>query len=244
MVGAPRGVERAAARVGGAAGRVRRRDRRRARRPGRPGRGDPLRPQDDPPDRVHPRPRGDRARLAGARGHARPDRAAAASRDGADRRGRLRAAGADRRGRRRPPGAARRARLPPRRRRPRLGREPPLHAHPGLRQAGGPRALRGVHGEAGRADRRQVRRLAEGRARDRDQHGALRRARVGREGDRADVAGQAARRPRRRPRPGRGPQPRPRRPPPQPEDDAPDRGGRRRPASSAASASRSARAAT
>ena len=34
----------------------------------------------------------------------------------------------------RPAGAARRARLPARRRRPRLGREPPLHAHPGLRQ--------------------------------------------------------------------------------------------------------------
>ena len=44
--------------------------------------------------------------------------------------------------------------------------------------------------------------------------------------------------------PGRRPQPRPRRPPAQPEDDAADRGGRQRPASSAASASRSARAAT
>ena len=53
-----------------------------------------------------------------------------------------------------------------------------------------------------------------------------------------------ARRPRRRARPGRRPQPRPRRPPAQPEDDAADRGGRRPPASSAASASRSARAAT
>ena len=37
----------------------------------------------------------------------------------------------------------------------------------------------------------QVRRLAEGRARHRAQHGALRRARVGREGDRDDVADQA-----------------------------------------------------
>ena len=52
------------------------------------------------------------------------------------------------------------------------------------------------------------------------------RAGVGREGDRADVAGQGARRPRRRARSGRGPQPRPRRPPPQPEDHAGDRGGR------------------
>ena len=52
----------------------------------------------------------------------------------------------------------------------------------------------------------------------------LRRARVGGEGDRADVAGEAARRPRRRARPGRRPQPRPRRPPAQPENDAGDRG--------------------
>ena len=44
--------------------------------------------------------------------------------------------------------------------------------------------------------------------------------------------------------PGRGAQRRPRRPPAQPEDDAADRGGGRRPASSAGSASRSARAAT
>ena len=91
-------------------------------------------------------PGGDRARLARARGPARADRPHAGARHGADRRGRLRAARADRRGRPRPAGAARRARLPGRRRRPRLGREPPLHAHPGLRQGGGPRALRGVHG--------------------------------------------------------------------------------------------------
>ena len=47
---------------------------------------------------------------------------------------------------------------------------------------------------------------------------------MGGEGDRADVAGEAARRPRRRARPRRRPQPRPRRPPAQPEDDAADRG--------------------
>ena len=181
-------------------------------------------PRDDPADRLHPRAGGDRARLAGARGPARADRQAAPAGHGADRRGRLRAAGADRRGRPRPAGAARRARLPARRRRPRLGREPALHAHPGLRQAGGPRALRGLHGRPGRADRRQVRRLAQGRARDRDQHGPLCGARVGGEGDRADVAGEAARRPRRRARARRRPQPRPRRPPAQPEDDAADRG--------------------
>ena len=68
---------------------------------------------------------------------------------------------------------------------------------PELRRAGRPRALRGLHARAGRADRRQVRRLAEGRARDRHEHGPLRGARVGGEGDRADVAGQAAGRPRR-----------------------------------------------
>ena len=122
--------------------------RRGARRLRRQGGRDPRRPRDDPPDRLHPRGRGDRARLAGARGPARADRQAAAARHGADRRGRLRAAGADRRGRPRPAGAARRARLPARRRRPRLRREPPLHADPGLRQAGGPRALRGLHGRS------------------------------------------------------------------------------------------------
>ena len=161
-------------------------------------RSDPRLPRDDPADRLHPRAGGDRARLAGARGPARADRPGAAGGDGADRRGRLRAAGADRRRRQGPAGAARRARLPARRRRPRLGREPPLHADPGLRQAGGPRALRGLHGRPGRADRRQVRRLAQGRARDRGEHGPLRGARVGGEGDRADVAAEAARRPRRR----------------------------------------------
>ena len=69
---------------------------------------------------------------------------AAAAGHVADRRGRLRAAGPDRRGAARPAGAARRARLPPRGGRPRVGREPALHAHPGLLRAGGPRALRGA----------------------------------------------------------------------------------------------------
>ena len=48
-------------------------------------------PRAVPPARVQPRPGADRARLAGARGPARAGRAAAAARDGADRRGRLRA---------------------------------------------------------------------------------------------------------------------------------------------------------
>ena len=75
------------------------------------------------------------------------------------------------------------------------------------------------------------------------QHGAVRRARVGPQGDRADVADQAARRPRRGARAGRAAQPRPRGAPAQPEDDS--RRSRRSPtpASSAASASRCARAA-
>ena len=97
---------------------------------------------------------------------------------------------------------------------------------PDFAKAGGPRALRVLHERPGRADRRQVRRLAQGRARDRDQHGPLCGARVGRAGDRADVADQAARRPRRRARARRRPQPRRRRPPAQPEDDAGDRGVR------------------
>ena len=42
--------------------------------------------------------------------------------------------------------------------------------------------------EHGGADHRQLRRLAQGRARDRREHGAVRGARVGREGDRDDVA--------------------------------------------------------
>ena len=125
--------------------------------------------------------RADRGLLARARGHARARRQAAPAGHGADHRGRLRAAGADRRG-----GAATSRRCsastascPASPATPRPGN---LHfmLTPDVRRAGGPRALRGVHGRARRADRRQVRRLAEGRARHRRQHGALRRARVGR----------------------------------------------------------------
>ena len=162
----------------------------------------------------------------------------------ADHRGRLRAAGADRRGGQGPPGAARQARLPARPGRPRLGGQPALHPHAELRRAGRPRALRRLHARAGRADRRQVRRLAEGRARHRRQHGAVRGARVGAQGHRADVADQAARRPRRDPRARGRAQPRPARPPAQPQVRAGDRGGARPSASSAASASRCARRAT
>ena len=119
----------------------------------------------------------------------------------ADHRGRVRAARA---GRRRRPRTCRRLLgkhgFLHGRRRPRLGRQPALPADAELRRARRPRALRRLHARAGRADRRQVRRLAEGRARHRREHGPLRRARVGREGDRDDVAGQAARRPGRDPR--------------------------------------------
>ena len=162
--------------------------------------------------------------LDGSRGHARAGRPDAGARDGADRRGRLRTARADGRDGQGPAGAAHRARLPPRGRRPRFGREPALHAHPGLRQARGPGALRLVHGGADRAGHRPLRRLAQGRARDRRQHGAIRRARVGNPGDRAHAPGQATRRSRRRACPGGRAQRRPRRPPAQPEDDPGDRG--------------------
>ena len=138
----------------------------------------------------------------------------------------MRAPRADRRVRARPAGAARQARVPRRRRRPRLRRQPALPADARLHQARGPRALPGVHGGAGRADRRQVRRLAEGRARHRREHGPVRRTRVGRQGDGDDVAGQAARRPARRPQSRRGPESRPGHPSQEPEEPARDRGDR------------------
>ena len=115
---------------------------------------------------------------------------------------------------------------------------------PNFGEAARSRALRRVHARARRADRRQVRRLAEGRARHGHEHGPVRRARVGGEGDRADVAGQAARRPRRDPRPRRRAQPRPGRAPAATSSRRP-RSRRSRPsASSAASASRCAPRAT
>ena len=86
------------------------------------------------------------------------------------------------------------------------------------------RALRRVHGGADRAGDRRLRRLAQGRARDRGEHGAVRRARMGPEGGGADAAGQAARRSRRRARARGCDQRRPRGPPAQPQDDTVDRG--------------------
>ena len=76
------------------------------------------------------------------------------------------------------------------------------------------------------------------------QHGALGRARVGRQGHGDDVARQGAGRPRRGPQPGLGAQPRRRRAPEQPQDPAADRGRGHAAAWSAGSASRCARAAT
>ncbi len=70
-----------------------------------------------------------------------------------------------------------------------------------------------------------VRRLAEGRARDRPEHGALRRAGVGRQGDGTDVACEGAGRPRWSARAGCPPEPRLGGSPAEPEDDSGDRGG-------------------
>ena len=161
-----------------------------------------------------------------ARGAVRPGRSPARAWLGADHRGRVRAPGAHRRVRARSAGAARQARVPRRRRRTCLGRQPAFSADTGLRKARGRRALRAVHGGAGRADRRQVRRLVEGRAWHRREHGAIRRARVGRQGDADDVADQAARRSARRAQPWRRAQPRPARPPQAPQEPAADRGER------------------
>ena len=145
---------------------------------------------------------------------------------------------------RRSAGAARQARVPHRRRRTRLSRQPALPADPRLLQARGPPALSRLHGGARRVDRLQVRRIAEGRARHRREHGPVRRTRVGRHGDGDDVADQGARRPARRAQPRRGAQPGSRRSTSSTSRANPRSSGRPRTASSAASASRCARAAT
>ena len=90
----------------------------------------------------------------------------------------------------------------------------------------------------------QVRRLAEGRARHRPQHGALRRARVGRAGVRGDAPHQGAVRSARPAEPRRDPQRRPAGAPEGPEAAARRRCRWSTSASSAASASRTARRAT
>ena len=161
--------------------------------------------------------------MARARGDAGAARGHAPTGHHDDHRGRVRPARARGRGGARPAGAARPARLPAGPGRPCVGRQPALHPHRRVRQGGRVRALRRVHARPRGADRRQVRRLAEGRARDRDQHGTVRGARVGRRSDRADVGDQAAGRPGRRARPRRRAQPRSRRPPAQPQERA--RGG-------------------
>ena len=134
--------------------------------------------------------------------------------------------GARRRGGQGPPGAARQARLPAGARGPRLGRQPALPADRRLRRGGRLERYDAFMARARRADRRQVRRLAEGRARHRDQHGPVRRARVGPEGDRADVARSSGSPTLTGSSPRCGAQPRPGRAPAQPEDRPRDRGER------------------
>ncbi len=83
----------------------------------------------------------------------------------------------------RPAGAAGRARLPRGDHlRPRARRQSALRLHPGFRQRQRGRALSPLHGRCLRDGRRQLRRLAQGGARHRPQHGAVRRAGMGRAG--------------------------------------------------------------
>jgi len=119
---------------------------------------------------------------------------ARAVRDVVHPRGRLLSAGAARRRRARPAGAVPPSRLRRRDLRSRVGGQPALPDHAVAERAEGSGALRRVHAGRGPARRRQVRRLAEGRARDGPEHRAVRRARVGRQADRADVAAEAPRR--------------------------------------------------
>ena len=176
MPGTPERWKRAAAGVGGAAGRVPRRD--------EPdaldaletrGARDPRRPRADRPAALHPRARGDRDALARARGDAGTARGDARTGRAADHRGRVRAARARRRG-----GASDLQAL--------LGKHGFLPGVAGHASAGQPALPADARTSASTptssatrrscttlvdADRRQVRRLAEGRARHRRQHGAV-----------------------------------------------------------------------
>ena len=125
--------------------------------------------------------RAGRARLDRARGAVRARRPAAPARHGADRRGRLRPPGADRRVRR---ATCRRCSA-------KHGFLPGVAGHasagnlhfqltPDFSKPEDLERYEAFMERARRADRGQVRRLAEGRARHRREHGAVRRARVGR----------------------------------------------------------------
>ena len=79
--------------------------------------------------------------------------------------------------------------------RPRARRQPPLRLHAGLRQRGRDRALPPLHGRDVRDGGREIRRLAEGRARHRTQRRPVRRAGMGCAGGRGDASHQGAVRP-------------------------------------------------
>ena len=133
---------------------------------------------------------------------------------------------AGRRGGQGHPGAARQTRVP-HRRWPATRRAGNLHfmLTPDMASPSDRERYEAFMGELTELIVEQVRRLAEGRARHRPQHGSLRRARVGREGDGDDVADQGARRPDGVLAPGVRAQPGPRRAHARPEADAADRGG-------------------
>ena len=124
-----RALEGASSYLGGAAGGVRRR-RARGARALRGTRNRAARPRRAPAAaRFHEGPARDRDGLERPRGDVRSRRPAAAGGHLTDNRGRVRSAGADRRVRDRHSGAAPGARLPYGSRRPRVRRQPALHAH-------------------------------------------------------------------------------------------------------------------
>ena len=98
----------------------------------------------------------------------------------------------------------------------------------GFSDPGRGRPLRALHGRGVRAGRGPVPRLAEGRARHRPEHGAVRRARVGGAGDRDHAAPQGAPGSGRNPESGRHPERRSRRPS-ETSEGAPARARPRRP---------------
>ena len=108
--------------------------------------------------------------------------------------------------------------------RPRPRRQSALRLHPGFRQRQRGRSLSPLHGRGLRDGRRPLRRLAEGGARDWPQHGAFRRAGVGRAGLRTHARDQAHLRSHWSAEPWRHPQRRSASPPEEPEAVA---GGRR-----------------
>ncbi len=87
--------------------------------------------------------------------------------------------------------------------RPRARRQPALRLHAGLQRRLRGCPLRALHGRALPHGRRAIRRVAQGRARHRTQHRAVRRARVGSAGVRVDARDQADVRPAGHPEPRR-----------------------------------------